>query len=104
VYRVTSLLNEKDTFADTSTVDEAILIAKRLSRADGAPRLVREGSRIRVKATNGKASWMAACKPCKGTGYVAGDASSMVVWSMSPPRTACEKCAMLGVIEDNPCQ
>jgi DnaJ-class molecular chaperone len=101
-YRITHQFDEKTTLAETATIDAAIQEAKRLSLADVEPRVVREGSRIRVRATRGRAAWTVPCKPCKGTGRVPADLSKMTYYTSSTD--PCEKCFSLGVVEDNPCQ
>ncbi len=98
-YRITPLFDDKNTLETTATIDAAILAAKRLSVEDNAPRLVRDGSRIRVRALAGRAFWMAPCKPCKGT----GEGSTISYNMMGGPSTRCERCEGAGVIEDLQC-
>jgi len=77
MYTITARHDERDVYAKTLTIDAAIVAVKEQSILKGRA-VVRDGGRIRIVATNGRATWVRECERCKGKGCVDGKYCSCV--------------------------
>lgn len=67
MYRITPRHDEKDMLATTATLDAGIVAVREQSKIHGRA-VLRDGGRIRIVATHGKAVWTRECPKCKGSG------------------------------------
>lgn len=115
MFRVTNFFDYATAFDTTCTVDAAIQSARKLAKQKGHDLVVRDGQgkdapiRVIVRAATFatgmtvRATWAVTCTACKGAGKTSKMVGAMG-HSWASNDEICERCCLLGVVEDNPCQ